>query len=144
MDYLSQLQTLKADKGLTSADIAKLSGVPEQTVKRIFNGSTPDPRFDTIAKITIALGGSLDIISGLRPETDFKPSTPVRKALSASADLIGEKDAHIAELREDLKRERRAKTIILCISAGFIALTILILALLVFDVLHGNVGFIRY
>lgn len=144
MDYLSQLQTLKEDKGLTSADIAKLSGVPEQTVKRIFNGSTPDPRFDTIAKITIALGGSLDIISGLRPETDFKPSTPVRKALSASADLIGEKDVRIAELKEELKRERRAKTIILCCAAAFSVLFVSLLTFLIFDILNGNVGFIRY
>ena len=144
MDYLSQLQTLKEDKGLTSADIAKLSGVPEQTVKRIFNGTTPDPRFDTIAKITIALGGSLDIISGLRPETDFKPSTPVRKALSASADLIGEKDVRIAELKEELKRERRAKTIILCCAAAFSVLFVSLLTFLIFDILNGNVGFIRY
>lgn len=144
MDYLSQLQTLKEDKGLTSADIAKLSGVPEQTVKRIFNGTTPDPRFDTIAKITIALGGSLDIISGLRPETDFRPSTPVRKALSASADLIGEKDVRIAELKEELKRERRAKTIILCCAAAFSVLFVSLLTFLIFDILNGNVGFIRY
>ena len=144
MDYLSQLQTLKEDKGLTSADIAKLSGVPEQTVKRIFNGTTPDPRFDTIAKITIALGGSLDVISGLRPETDFKPSTPVRKALSASADLIGEKDVRIAELKEELKRERRAKTIILCCAAAFSVLFVSLLTFLIFDILNGNVGFIRY
>ena len=138
MDYLSQLQTLKEDKGLTSADIAKLSGVPEQTVKRIFNGTTPDPRFDTIAKITISLGGSLDIISGLRPETDFKPSSPVKKALSASADLIGEKEAHILELKDALKRERRAKNIILCVAAAFIGVMLLLLMFLVFDVLHGN------
>ncbi len=144
MDYLSQLQALKEDKGLTSADIAKLSGVPEQTVKRIFNGTTPDPRFDTIAKITISLGGSLDIISGLRPETDFKPSTPVRKALSASADLIGEKDIRIAELKEELKRERRAKTIILCVAAAFSVLFVSLLTFLIFDILNGNVGFIRY
>lgn len=144
MDYLSQLQTLKEDKGLTSADIAKLSGVPEQTVKRIFNGTTPDPRFDTIAKITIALGGSLDVISGLRPETDFKPSTPVRKALSASADLIGEKDVRIAELKEELKREHRAKTIILCVAAAFSVLFVSLLTFLIFDILNGNVGFIRY
>ena len=144
MDYLSQLQALKEDKGLTSADIAKLSGVPEQTVKRIFNGTTPDPRFDTIAKITISLGGSLDIISGLRPETDFKPSTPVRKALSASADLIGEKDVRIAELKEELKRERRAKTIILCCAAAFSVLFVSLLTFLIFDILNGNVGYIRY
>ena len=144
MDYLSQLQTLKEDKGLTSADIAKLSGVPEQTVKRIFNGTTPDPRFDTIAKITIALGGSLDVISGLRPETDFKPSTPVRKALSASADLIGEKDIRFAELKEELKRERRAKTITLCCAAAFSVLFVSLLTFLIFDILNGNVGFIRY
>ena len=144
MDYLTPLQALKEDKGLTSADIAKLSGVPEQTVKRFFPGATPDPQFTTIAKITIALGGSLDIISGLRPETDFKPSTPVRKALSVSADLIGEKDVRIAELKEELKRERRAKTIILCCAAAFSVLFVSLLTFLIFDILNGNVGFIRY
>ena len=144
MDYLSPLQALREERGLSNADIARLSGVPEQTVKRILNGTTPDPRFDTIAKITIALGGSLDIISGLRPETEIKPAGPIRKALSYSADLIGEKDTRITELKEELKRERRAKTIILCVAAAFMTLVVSLLTFLVFDILNGNLGFIRY
>lgn len=144
MDYLSPLQALREERGLSYADIARLSGVPEQTVKRILNGTTPDPRFDTIAKITISLGGSLDIISGLRPETEIKPAGPIRKALSYSADLIGEKDTRITELKEELKRERRAKTIILCVAAAFMTLVVSLLTFLVFDILNGNLGFIRY
>ena len=138
MDFISHIQSLAEERGLTNADISRLSGVPEQTVKRILNGTTPDPRFDSIAKITIALGGSLDVISGLRGEAEYKPSSPVKKALSASADLIGEKEAHILELKDALKRERRAKNIILCVAAAFIGVMLLLLMFLVFDVLHGN------
>ena len=148
MNYLSKLQDLKDEKGLTYADIAELSGIPEQTVKRIFSGATPDPRFETIAKLTIALGGSLDVLSGLRNPDDPKIASPVRTALSSSAELIAEKDIRLKEkreiidsLREELRRERRVRSIILIVVAAFVAA---VMFMLIFDMMNGHVGYIRY
>lgn len=58
MDYLKKLRELKKEKGLTNEDIAELADVPENTVAKIMSGTTQDPRFESVARIIIALGGS--------------------------------------------------------------------------------------
>ena len=56
------LNTLKTQGNFTFETIAKLSGIPEATIKNIFSGKTEDPRFETISAIVISMGGSLDAI----------------------------------------------------------------------------------
>lgn len=62
MNY-DKLRALRDKSGLTIAEIAQRSGLPEATVKRIFGGKTTDPQFQTIYAIVKALGGSLDAIA---------------------------------------------------------------------------------
>lgn len=60
--WLDNLKELKKSKGMTSAQIADATKIPESTIKRIFSGDTTDPYVTTIHRIVIALGGSLDHI----------------------------------------------------------------------------------
>ena len=60
--WRENLIQLKKSKGISSKQIAELCNVPEKTVVRIFNGSTPNPTIDNILAIVHALGGSLDSI----------------------------------------------------------------------------------
>ena len=60
--WLDNLKELKKSKGMTSAQIAEVTKIPESTIKRIFSGDTTDPYVTTIHRIVIALGGSLDHI----------------------------------------------------------------------------------
>lgn len=60
-DYL---HALKNAGPFSYEDIANLSGVPHQTVRNIYTGKTPDPRFATVAQIIISLGGDLNEIIG--------------------------------------------------------------------------------
>ena len=60
--WRENLIELKKSKGISSKQIAELCNVPEKTVTRIFNGSTPNPTIDNILAIVRALGGSLDSI----------------------------------------------------------------------------------
>ena len=60
--WLDNLKELKKSKGMTSAQIAEATKIPESTIKRIFSGDTTDPYVTTIHRIVIALGGSLDHI----------------------------------------------------------------------------------
>ena len=57
------LNTLKNQGNFTTETIAKMSGVPEGTVKNILSGKTEDPRFETVYALVTAMGGSLDAIS---------------------------------------------------------------------------------
>lgn len=56
-DYLN---TLKNAGSYSWSDIANLSGIPEATVRKVFSGETADPRFDTIAKLVISMGGDMN------------------------------------------------------------------------------------
>lgn len=46
-------------QGLRQSDLARLSGVPQPTIYRIFNGERPDPQISTLNKLASALGLSI-------------------------------------------------------------------------------------
>lgn len=60
--WLDNLKELKKEKGMSSKQIAEMTNLPERTVSRIFSGDTPNPYVDTLYRIVIILGGSLDDI----------------------------------------------------------------------------------
>ena len=98
--WLDNLKELKKSKGMTSAQIAEATKIPESTIKRIFSGDTTDPYVTTIHRIVVALGGSLDDILAetravLAPETIVE----VREI----ADVVGAERDLIALENERLK-----------------------------------------
>lgn len=143
MHYLDKLKALKESRHLTNADIAELSGVPLTTVNRIFSGQTPNPLFDNVANIVIALGGSLDDIVGVNADSRQETQNPdiTDRFIESNDDLIKEKDNRIQELTATVKRLRRQNTRILFFIGIFVS--IVVLALL-FDMLNGHFGYIRY
>lgn len=60
--WLAKLKELKNQANMSSAQIAKQTNLPERTVVRIFSGDTPNPYVDTLVRIVVVLGGSLDDI----------------------------------------------------------------------------------
>lgn len=141
MPYLERLKTLKESRELTNAEIATLSNVPLPTITRIFNGSTPNPTFETFVQIAIALGASLDEIVGLK-QTEASPvDAPIETALTSYAELIREKDARISDLKEEQEKMRKEKHrfgLALALVVGFV------LILLTVDILNGHFGYFRY
>jgi transcriptional regulator with XRE-family HTH domain len=71
------LTALKNAGDFTYEDIANLSGIPHQTVRNIYTGKTPDPRFATVAKIIISLGGDLNEIIGYEKKKDIEVNSTV-------------------------------------------------------------------
>ncbi|MGM9643044.1 MAG: helix-turn-helix domain-containing protein [Eubacteriales bacterium] len=141
MDYLQRLKALKEERGLTNAEIAELSDIPMATVTRIFNGSTPNPQFETVARITIALGGSLDMIVGLKDADERQSDSTVEKALAAYAELLKEKDERLRDLKEAKAQERKEKYKLAFVLAVFVAF---VLVLLTVDILNGHFGYFIY
>ena len=58
--WLDNLKELKQAKGLSSKQIADKAKLPEKTVIRIFSGDSTNPYADTLYRIVVVLGGSLD------------------------------------------------------------------------------------
>lgn len=71
------LNALKDAGDFTYEDIANLSGIPHQTVRNIYTGKTPDPRFGTVAKIIISLGGDLNEIVGYEKKKEIEVNSTV-------------------------------------------------------------------
>lgn len=71
------LAALKNTGNFSYEDIANLSGIPLQTVRNIYTGKTPDPRFATIAKIIISLGGDLNEIIGYEKKKEIEVNSTV-------------------------------------------------------------------
>lgn len=60
--WLDNLKELKKKKGMSSKQIAEQTNLPERTITRIFSGETDAPRVDTLRRIVVVLGASLDDI----------------------------------------------------------------------------------
>lgn len=98
-EYLS---ALKNAGGFSYEDIANLSGIPLQTVRNIYNGKTPDPRFATVAKIIISLGGDLNEIIGYEKKKEIEVNSTVSLKETYEmriADLIKSYDDRIADVK---------------------------------------------
>lgn len=142
MPYLEKFSQIKKQKNLTNAEIAEVSNIPLATITRIFNGQTPNPTFETISQIALALGVSLDELSGLNtPYDEPTNNTPIERTLDSYQELLREKDVRINELKEEkenLKRERNKLLFFFLGAIGFILIFFLI------DIFNGHFGYFRY
>jgi transcriptional regulator with XRE-family HTH domain len=60
--WLDNIKELRKEKGMSVKQIAEAANLPERTVARIFSGDTHTPYVDTLYRIAVILGGSLDDI----------------------------------------------------------------------------------
>lgn len=127
------LNTLKKTGNYSWSDISTLSGIPEGTVRKVFSGETADPRFETIAKLVIAMGGNMDDAMDNKKKKEIEISSTI--TLKESFDLrIEDQKEYIASLKRDKK--------ILALTVA--ALIGVILLLLVLDVCVGTKGWFQY
>lgn len=136
-DYLN---TLKIKGNFTCADISKLSGIPEPTVRKILSGETEDPRFETIVKLVTSMGGSMDDIMGGKKESEIENNAVMvlKEAYEARIDALRERIEDIKKYAESLYRDKKM--------LGFVvlALGLLLVGLLVFDIALDSNGWLRY
>jgi hypothetical protein len=79
-----------------------LSGIPVQTVRNIYTGKTPDPRFATVAKIIISLGGDLNEIIGYEKKKEIEVNSTVSLKETYEmriTDLIKSYEERIADVK---------------------------------------------
>ena len=117
-DYLA---TLKNAGDYSWAEISSITGLPESTIRKIFSGETADPRFETVAKIVIAMGGDLsDAVSNSK-----KKEIEVSSTISLKESC----DQRLADQREyidSLKRDKRVLSIAVAVLTSIIAIILAI------------------
>ena len=140
MPYVEKLKMIKKEKGFSNADVAKISEIPLATVTRIFNGQTPNPTFETISRISIAMGVSLDEITGLKQPESPPITSPIESTLNSYAELLKEKDDRIKELKEEKEKERKEKNKLIAVLIGVLGF---LLVLLTMDLFNSGFGYFR-
>ena len=93
---------LKNTGNFTYEDIANLSGIPLQTIRNIYTGKTPDPRFGTVAKIIISMGGDLNEIVGNEKKKEIEVNSMVSLKETYEmriADLVKSYEDRIADIK---------------------------------------------
>ena len=140
MPYVEKLKMIKEDKNLTNSEIATLSNIPLATITRVFNGQTPNPTFETISRIAIGMGVSLDELCGLKQPDAPPVQSPIKNTLNSYSELLQEKDERIKELKEEKERERRDRYRVTCV---LICVVVFLLVLLAFDLVNGQLGYFR-
>ena len=96
------LIALKETGRFSYEDVANLSGIPVQTVRNIFTGKTPDPRFGTVAKMIISMGGDLNEIIGYEKKKEIEVNSTVSLKETYElriADLIKSYEARIEDIK---------------------------------------------
>lgn len=141
MPYVEKLKAIRDEKGLTNVEIAKISDTPLATITRVFNGSTPNPTFETISRISLALGVSIDELIGYKQPDETPISSPIENTINAYSELLKEKDDRIKELKEEIEKERKEKYRVAGMFAFFAAFVLVILAI---DIVNGHFGYFRY
>ena len=117
-----QLREMKEKCGYSNKKIAELSGVSLPTVNRIMSGQTDVPNFQTVCHLVSAMGGSLDELVGSPP----KPIIQDEGSIEIYKRMLKEKDIWLKRLFA-----------ITC------TLAVVLIGVLIFDVTHPLIGFIR-
>lgn len=137
-NLVQKLVERKEELGYTNAVIAEISGVPESTVTKVFNGTNRSPTYDTISPISHALGVSLDTITVIEESAEKSDSTKQAEAKPRDDRfvnyVISSTEARIKNKEKWLNR----------LSIAVAALMVLLILWLIWDYTHLDRGFIRY
>lgn len=101
MPYVEKLKIIKEDKKMTNKQISELGNIGLSTVIKVFNGDTENPTFETIDRITNALGVSLDELAGRKTADEPPIASPIVETFNSYSELLKEKDDRIQELKAD-------------------------------------------
>lgn len=87
MGFKEQIQEALEERGLTQADLCRLTGLSSSKVSQVVNGATQDPRLSTIAPIADALDLSLDDLAGIR-QCKVEVVNELLRLLTQSFDML--------------------------------------------------------
>jgi len=117
------------ESGLSTAELAAKSGVPEINIKRFLIEMPKNPSFLGLSPVINALGMSVDALCGFTHEHREKSEKLHHIDSILLAELKAEKRRAIAE---------KHIAIIMCC-----ALVVFIIGFLIYDITHPGIGYLR-
>jgi len=95
LSIAERLQKALSDKGLSPAELSRRAGVPQPRLSQILSGKTPNPRWDTISKLSVHLGVPAEWLFSGKEDTFIAPQPTVQET---STDYLKQKDRRLREL----------------------------------------------
>lgn len=134
-----RLKALQEQVGLTTAQLAEKSNLPVDTINKIRSGATRNPNADTVMRLAGALGVPTDtLLGGDLPEAASIGDGPGSPMLTLYlAGLARQKEAYDQTISHLVKDKHRW-----CFMA--MALLSLFVFILIWDITHPYMGYIRY
>lgn len=161
--------TAQKKKGWTNKQLSQESGVPESTVQKFMSGTIAEPRLENITRMAIALDVSMDEMLGIEAgETNRNISEKINSLIRDNEMLVSRMEA--AEEREKsawsevqsmhirmtnlmetnksilAEKERTINRLykwLMIISGIFIFLAFALLGILIYDLLHFDMGWFQ-
>lgn len=149
MEIYERLTAMREARGLTLQDVEARSGIPFQTVRRIFDGSTRDPGISTMHAIVVrGMGYRLDDLYGEWPPPETDPgSTGI---VHHHFDVLPLRD-DVRKITQEAITEVVSGTAYQIVHENLkwwrtIALALILLVIIWFswDITHPNMGLIQY
>lgn len=138
-----------AESHVTTADLARKTGVAKGTLDNFFDGTTKSPTFDKICLIIMALEASLDEAVGLSSSQPVHHSRGIDGALiaeikEAHRNTLAAKDEHINHLNKELAAEQARSRRLTLFLRLFVAENILLVFIFLLDWFNPDWGYFRY
>ena len=135
---VDKLKAQKVKCGKTSLQIAKDCNLPESTVTRIFSGKTPNPTVATVIAMWKAMGGKATELFDDTIKVDVVSEAPQVVVPKVDERLYNE---IIGMYKDSIKaKDKWIKILFALVSI----LVIFIITVLIVDILHGGIGYVRY
>lgn len=99
--YPDRLRKLLDFTGTSYSALARKSGVPDGTVRKLLQGETKDPRVSTLGPILRASGADANIVMGLSPARDYNKELNREGVMLAEVlqKRVEESDKELARIR---------------------------------------------
>lgn len=164
---IEKLRQLKEKSHMTNQQIAERSNIPESTVARILSGKTPNPTISTVLAMARAMGDvngefllkDLDKDLGEKPSDSpspdtvkeasitpeaapSAPDTAVKPPQTSEINLYERLYMEVIQYYKDAltQKDKWIKRLFFLLAGAML----FILFVLVFDILHPNLGYVKY
>lgn len=140
-DIIEKLIEKKKELGVTNGWIAENSGVPEQTVAKVMNGTTKNPGTATLNPIATALGISVDTGEDINSPPEMTKLHIDDKYIDMLIESYQKQLQDKDKIYKEQLKSRGIWLVALAIILGLIIATLF--SILIYDITHLDRGWVR-